>query len=294
MGNAYVSDILNVKMTRRTMADVIVSLLPLLAASVLISGMKVLLLVLVCIVSSLLSETVFNRIIRKENTVSDLTAVVTGLVLALSLNPSVRLYEGFVGSVIASVVVKGLFGGYGRNFANPANTAHLFIIEAFSSPESVATLLSSDVAETETVSLWNMFIGLGGREGMCVAAILAAWLYLALRRVIRWYMPLLFISPVFLLSFIASGSAVAALHEILSGGIVFAAVFLAGDYVTGPQSIPGRALFSVCAGILSFVIRRYGAPLEGEYFAVLIANIFSPVIERIADTVFGGGKKSGN
>lgn len=296
--------------TPMVMLDVVISLMPLLVAGVLIFGLEALLVVGICVITSVLSEIIFNLITKKEQTVGDFSALVTGLILGLSLPADASIWwECIVGSVVAIVVVKCLFGGLGCNFANPAATGRIFIFLAFSStigrgvnPTAVELTSSATTLEamksgaemSELPSLLDMFLGLrGGAIGeTCIAAILVGFIYLVIRRVIHFETPVIFAATVFLLSFIGYGSLETALYQLLSGSVIFAAVFMATDYVTTPITRTGKMIFAFGCGLITFVIRFYGSYPEGVSFALLLMNILSPYIEKWTQPRPLGGKKA--
>ena len=231
--------------SRRIMLDVIIALLPASIAAVVLFGPQAALMILVCIFSAVVSEFLFNLIAKREQSVGDLSAVVTGLLLALNLSTNVPLWQCALGSVFAIVLVKCAFGGMGHNFANPAITARVFMLMAFTStvaggaaPRFVDAVSSATplnligVEGAALPTLGQMFLGLrGGAIGEgCILALLLGFAYLLVRRVIRWQTPVIFVGTVFVLSLIATGSLTAATYEILAGGLVLGAVFMATDY----------------------------------------------------------------
>lgn len=281
--------------SRRIMLDVILALLPAAVAGLILYGLDALWVILACVVSAVASEFLFNLIARREQTVGDLSAVVTGLLLALNLRADVPVWQCVLGSVFAIVLVKCAFGGIGRNFANPAITARVFLLAAFSStvaggafPKAVDAVSSATPLEligqegAELPSQLNMFLGLrGGAIGEgCILALLLGFAYLLLRRVIRWQIPVIFIGTVFVLSLIATGSFVSALYEILAGGLVLGAVFMATDYSTTPITVEGKMLFALGCGLITFVIRFFCAYPEGVSFSILCMNILAPWLEK--------------
>lgn len=281
--------------SRRIMLDVIIALLPAAVAAVVLYGLPALWMILVCVVSAVVSEILFNLCTGKAQSVGDLSAVVTGLLLALNLSTRVPLWQCVLGSVFAIVLVKCAFGGIGRNFANPAITARVFLLAAFSStvaggafPKAVDAVSSATPLEligvegAELPSLLDMFLGLrGGAIGEgCILALLLGFAYLLVRRVIRWQTPVIFVGTVFVLSLIATGSLTAATYEILAGGLVLGAVFMATDYSTTPLTIEGKALFALGCGVITFVIRFFCAYPEGVSFSILCMNILAPWLEK--------------
>ena len=292
--------------TRRIMLDVIIALLPAAIASAVIFGMRANVILLTCIVSAVLAEALFNVITRREQSVGDLSAVVTGLLLGLNLSTNVPIWQCVIGSVFAIVVVKCLFGGLGRNFANPAITARVFMLIAFSSvaggalPAVVELEASATPLEqlangaSQLPSLLDMFIGTyGGAIGeTCTAALLLGFVYLLIRKVIRWHIPVVFIGTVFVCYLIASGDFVFALYQILGGGLFLGAIFMATDYVSSPITTKGRVVFALGCGLLTFIIRYFCSYPEGVSFSILIMNLLVPYIERFTGNKPLGGSKN--
>ena len=292
--------------TRRIMLDVIIALLPAAIASAVIFGMRANVILLTCIVSAVLAEALFNLITRRKQTVGDLSAVVTGLLLGLNLSTNVPVWPCVIGSVFAVVVVKALFGGLGRNFANPAITARVFMLIAFSSvaggamPAVVELEASATPLEqlangaSQLPSLLDMFIGTyGGAIGeTCTAALLLGFIYLLVRKVIRWHIPVVFIGTVFVCSLIASGDVEYALYQILGGGLFLGAIFMATDYVTCPITTKGKVVFALGCGLITFIIRYFCAYPEGVSFSILIMNLLVPYIERFTGNKPLGGSKN--
>lgn len=290
--------------SQRIMLDVIIALIPACIAAVVIFGVKALILIITCVLTAIVAESLYDRAVKKPNTVKDLSAVVTGILLALNLGTEVRVYEAIVGTVFAIIVVKCLFGGLGCNFANPAITGRVFMLEtfasvtAFTNPKGVELVSSAtplvilNSGDTSALpSLTNMLLGLhGGTIGeTCIIALVIGWIYLSMRGVIKWYVPLSYILTVFVLYLIKSASPVFALYEILSGGLFLGAIFMATDYVTTPLTNKGKVIFSVAAGIITFIIRAFMSLPEGVSFSILIMNIFTPFIEKLTAPVPLGG-----
>lgn len=290
--------------TSGIMLDVIIALLPVTVAAAVIFGVEALLVIGVCIASAVLAELIFDLMTGHKQTIGDLSAVVTGLLLGLNLSASVPLWQCAVGSVFAIVIVKCLFGGLGHNFANPAITGRVFMLLCFSSVaggaapkivelETSATpleLLSAGAGELP--SLMDMFLGLrGGAVGeTCIAALLIGYVYLVARGVIKWYVPAVFVGTVFVCFLAATGDAVTALYEIMAGGVFIGAIFMATDYVTTPITDRGKIVFAFGCGAITFIIRRFCAYPEGVSFSILAMNILTPYIERwTARKPLGGG-----
>ena len=284
------------KDTPAVMLDVIIALLPALVAGVVIFGIRSLLVVLTCVLASVVSEFLFNIITKKEQTIFDFSAIVTGIILGLNLRADAPVWQCIIGAVFAIVVVKCFFGGLGQNFANPAVTARVFLLICFSNtlaggarplissnPDLVAgaTPLEVIAAGGELPSVMDMLLGLrGGALGeTCIIAILLGFAYLVARKVIHFETPLIMIATVFVLSLIVGGDFNLALYQVLSGGLVFGAVFMITDYSTTPITRTGKIIFAFGAGLITFLIRQYGGYPEGVSFAILFMNILSPYIE---------------
>ena len=287
------------------MLDVIIALLPAAIAGVVLFGAKALALIAACVISAVVSEALFNILAHKKQTVGDLSAVVTGLLLALNLSTNVAIWQCVVGTVFAIVVVKCLFGGIGKNFANPAITGRVFMLLAFSSvaggaKPAVVELVSSATplellaqGSENAPSLMELFLGLhGGAIGeTCCLALLIGFAWLLFRRVIKWHVPVIFIGTVFVLYLVFTGSFQMALAEILAGGLFIGAIFMATDYVTSPITLKGKMVFALGCGLVTFVIRYFCAYPEGVSFSILAMNILTPYIEKFtANTPLGGSK----
>lgn len=297
--------------TPRIMLDVIISLLPASVAGTLIFGIKALLVIATCVLSSVIAEFVFNLIVKKEQTVFDLSAVVTGLILALNLRADAPVWQCIIGSVFAIIVVKCLFGGLGCNFANPAIAGRIFLLICFtgtigggalplisSAPELVSGATPLEIMKGEDIvglpSLLDMFLGFkGGAIGeVSIAAILIGFIYLVARKVIHFETPLVFVATVFILSLIITNDPVLSLYHVLAGGLVFGAVFMATDYVTTPITRTGKMIFAFGCGLITILIRFYGSYPEGVSFSILLMNILSPYIEKWTAPKALGGKKA--
>ena len=287
--------------SRRIMLDVILALLPATVAAVLLFGWQALKIVEVCVISAVAAEFLFNVITRRKQTIGDLSAIMTGLLLALNLSTHVELWQCALGSVFAIVLVKCVFGGLGKNFANPAITARVFMLLAFATvgggaapsplfgtaPDAVSAatplaLIAEGNADA-LPGLGNMFLGLrGGAIGeTCILALVLGGVYLLLRKVIRWQVPVVFIGTVFVLSLIATGSFKLALYEILGGGLFLGAIFMATDYSSTPLTVRAKVLFALGCGLITFAVRQFFSYPEGVSFSILAMNILSPVLAKI-------------
>lgn len=295
--------------TQRIMLDVIIALIPALVAGTVIFGLRVLLLAAVCVASCVLFEYVSRKIMKRSNTVSDLSAAVTGLLLALNLPANIPLWMAAFGCLTAIVAVKQFFGGLGQNFVNPALAARIilllcfaFAMTSFPSPKigtadgltGATPLVSLKNGNTEALpSITNMFFGVrGGSCGeTCAPALIIGGIYLMIRRVIAPTIPAIFVSTVFLLTFLISGSVEIAVYHVLSGGLLLGAIFMATDYVTSPVTTRGRIVYALCCGIITSVIRLYGSLPEGVSYSILLMNIFTPLIDKVTVKKPFGAKK---
>ena len=284
------------------MRDVLIALAPATVAGMALFGLKAVFTVLLCVACSVLSEFVFNIICKKEQTVGDLSAAVTGLILGLTLPAKTEIWHCVLGSVFAIIVVKCLFGGLGCNFANPAATARVFLLISFAGSVGGGTDPSTDLVASATPlemiklsteknisdikdlpSLLDMLIGYraGAIGETCAIALIIGGIYLIMRGVIKWHTPVIYIATVFLFSLIISGNVVEALYHVLGGGLLIAAFFMITDYVTSPIGSYGKMLFAFGCGVLTVLLRYFGAYPEGVSFAILIMNILSPYIEKM-------------
>jgi len=279
--------------TQGIMLDVIIALIPALIAGIILFGLPALTVVAVCIVFSIGSEYIFNLLLKREQTIFDLSAVVTGLLLGLNLPANIPLWQAAIGSVFAIIVVKCLFGGIGKNLFNPAIAARVFMLVAFGNMAKAAypTIVDASsgatplvlISENKAVDLLDLFLGKrGGAIGeTCTAALLLGGLYLLIRRIITWQIPVVFIGTVFVFSFLMEGfDAVSALSLIMSGGVFIGAFFMATDYTTSPPTAWGKVIFGLGAGLLTCLIRYFGTYPEGVSFAILFMNILTPYISR--------------
>ena len=283
--------------TQRIMLDVVIALLPASVAAVVLFGLKALLMIAVSVSTAVISEFLFNLIVKKKQTVGDLSAVITGLLLALNLPTTTTVWQIIVGAVFAIVVVKCLFGGIGCNFANPALTARIMMLIAFgasigggTNPTIVdmnagATPLAAikSGATDSLPSLLDMLLGLrGGAIGeTCAIALILGGIYLIARRVISWHTPVIYVGTVFVLALIVKQDLNMALYQVLGGGLMIGAIFMATDYSTSPTNKLGKSVFALGCGLLTVLIRFLGGSPEGASYAILMMNILSPYIEKL-------------
>lgn len=301
--------------TSTIMLNVCIALLPALIAGCIIFGPRVLLLTAVCISSSVLFEFLCRKLMKRDNTIGDLSAVVTGLILAMNLPVTLPLWIAVIGSFVAIVIVKQLFGGIGQNFANPAITARIVLMVSFPGPMSTwmlpfeykngadaitgATPLALEHMSSEKLAeidqrvptILDLFLGkTGGCLGeTCALALLIGGLYLAARRIISLAAPLSFIGSLAVLSFISGGDP---LYQILAGGVFLGAFFMATDYATTPISTKGKIVFGLGCGIFTFIIRQFCSYPEGVSFSILLMNVLTPYIEQLTRTKIFGAKEA--
>lgn len=292
--------------TRRIMRDVILALLPAVIASVVLFGPRSLLVIGVCIPCAVFFEFISRKIMKRDNTIGDLSAVVTGLLLALNLPSGIPLLIAAFGSLVAIVVVKQMFGGIGQNFVNPALAARIVLLvsfpvqmttwpAAFSYTQQVDAITSAtplaNNANGIATPYFDLFMGTtGGCLGeTCALALLLGGIYLVIRKVITPTIPLCFIGSVFLLSWLLGQDPV---FHILSGGVLLGAIFMATDYTTSPITFAGKILFGIGCGVITVLIRLYANLPEGVSFAIILMNILVPLIERLTfPKPFGEEKK---
>ncbi len=299
------------------MLDVIIALMPAFIAGILIFGFRALVVTIVCIISCVLAEYIWQKILKKPDTTSDLSAIVTGMLLAFNLPASIPLWMAVIGSVFAIIVVKQFFGGLGHNFMNPALAGRAFLLAAwalpmttwyapgsvlpvFGTPDAIsaATPLAAYAEGTATFDYLKLFIGnTGGCIGETSAlAILIGAIYLIAKKVIRIRVPLIYIATVALGMWLFGGREGIAtgdpLYAILSGGLMLGACFMATDYTTTPTTPGGQVIFALGCGIITVLIRVWGGYPEGVSYSILLMNIATPLIDKIAAPKRFGYKKA--
>ena len=276
--------------TQTIMRDVLIALFPAVIASIVLFGVKALLVEVVCVAVAMGCEWVFEKITKKPCTVMDLSAAVTGLILALNLPVDIHLWQAAFGSFVAIIVVKQFFGGIGQNFANPAITARVSMLVAFSGALTTwavpafadATSAATPLAviaggEGQLPSLMQMFLGARGGsmgETSCLALLLGG-AYLIYRRVISWHTPVAFIGTVLVLTALLGQQP---LYQVMAGGLFLGAIFMATDYTTSPPTPAGKLIFGVGCGLITVLIRVWGNYPEGVSFSILLMNILNPYI----------------
>lgn len=286
--------------TTGVMLDVIIALLPAALFGVMIFGYYSAVLIAVCVASCVLFEYIFAKIFKNEGSVKDLSAVVTGLLLAMNLPPKFPIWMAVIGCFAAIVVVKQMFGGLGHNFVNPAIAARIILLISFPvamtktfinasffgidglTAVTGATPLAFEVGTLNIDSAKTLFFGMhGGTIGETSAVLLLlGGIYLVIRKVIKPTIPLCFIGSVAVASMIMDGSAAAGLISILTGGVMLGAIFMATDYVTSPTTTVGQIIFGIGCGLVTVIIRS-GVAVEGVSYAILFMNLLVPHIDHI-------------
>lgn len=292
--------------TKSVMTDVLIALVPAFLCGIVYFGMRSLYLVAITVISCVGFEYLWQKITKRPVTINDGTAVVTGVLLAMNVPATAPWWMLVIGSFVAIIIAKQLFGGTGHNFINPALAGRAFMLASwpvlmtkwaapftlgFNVPVdmvSSATPLAmlKGTAEGELPALLDMFIGnIGGCIGETSAiAILIGGIYLVARKIISPRIPLCFIGTVAVLSFIFSSGDMSAtesvLYNLLSGGLMLGAVFMATDYVTSPMTANGQVIMGIGCGLITFVIRRFGGYPEGVSYAILLMNIVTPLIDK--------------
>ncbi|MFO3665123.1 RnfABCDGE type electron transport complex subunit D [Anaerococcus sp. ENR0831] len=288
------------------MRDVIIALVPAGIAAVYYFGYRALILILASVLACVLSEFLFNKFTKRKQTVKDLSAVVTGILLAYNVPFTLPVWQIVIGAIFAIVVAKMAFGGLGQNIVNPALAARAFLLASWSEtmstfvpPQRVATLKSvstisalsaaTPLSEPQSYSVMDLFLGnIPGSLGEVSAlALLLGCAYLLIRRVINIKMPLIYIATVTILSGLFTGFD-NILKDVLSGGLLLGAIFMLTDYTTSPVTPKGQIVYAVLAGILTAVIRAFGGYPEGVSYSILLANLVVPIIEKYTrPKVFG-------
>ncbi len=294
--------------TAGIMLDVIIALVPALIASIYYFGFRALYITGVCVLTCVLSELAFQLITKRDIAITDLSAIVTGMLLAFNLPVTIPEWQAIVGSVVAIVVVKQLFGGIGFNFANPAITARIMMLVSFSGtmtnwvqPKNVDIVASATPLSIikegdleELPSLFDMIMGnrAGSLGETCAIAMIFGFVYLLCRRVITWHTPVIYVGTVFVFSYFARGfDLTAATYEIFAGGLLLGAIFMATDYTTSPPTPWGKVIFALGCGIITVAVRLWGSNPEGVSFAILFMNILTPYISRLCvHRVFGASR----
>ena len=291
------------------MQEVCLALAPAGIAGIVLFGAHAAALIAASVITCVLSEFIYQKLAKEKSTIGDWSAVVTGLLLAYNLPANAPIWLAVVGGVIAIVLVKQMFGGIGSNFMNPALTARAilfvswsslmssypqttFVVDATSSATPLALMGAGSVTD---VNLWNLMIGncSGVLGETCKLAIIAGGVYMLIRRIIDWRIPVTFIGTVFLCYLLKDGAEMA-VYQIFAGGLMLGAFFMATDYATSPVTGIGKLIMGVGCGILLFVIRAYASYPEGCSFAILFMNVVTPLIDKFTmPKPFGEVKQHG-
>ena len=293
--------------TQNLMFDVAIAMIPASVYGVWQFGMHALLVLIATVVSCVLSEYVYEKLMKKPITVSDGSAVVTGMILALNMPPEIPVWIPFLGGIFAIIVVKQLYGGLGQNFMNPALAARCFLLISFAGfmnnfssaklgfdSMSGATPLAAMRAGND-VDLMSLIVGrVPGTIGeVSVIALLIGAVYMIARKVISPRIPLIYIGTVAVFLFLFGGFDITYVaKEVCAGGLIFGAFFMATDYVTSPLSKTGQVVYGLFLGILTGIFRLWGASPEGVSYAIILGNLFVPLIEKVTlPKAFGKGAK---
>jgi len=309
--NPHIVDSMN---TTKIMALVIIALMPSLIASVVIFGARALMLAAVCVAASMFFEWAYEKILKKPNTAGDLSAALTGLLIAMNVPVTLPFWMAIIGCFVAIIIVKQLFGGLGQNFANPAITARIVLFVSFASDMTVwadpstkvfkaadavtsatplGILNEGGIAQAQAdFSNMTMFLGnTGGSMGeVCAAALLIGGLFLIIMKVISPATPVAFLGTIAVFSLIAGADPV---WQICAGGAMLGAFFMATDYATTPTTLLGKVIFGIGCGVITMLIRLYGNYPEGVSFSILLMNILTPHIDSFCEKkLYGNPKKA--
>ena len=294
--------------TQRVMLDVIIALCPALIASVVIYGFRALLLTCVSVAACVLLEFAWEKLMKLPVTVSDLSAVVTGMLLAFNVPVGMPIWEMLIGDIAAIILVKMLFGGLGCNFMNPALVGRIVIMFSFTTdmttyavPKLTGAIVSGGADAVSTATPLTMMDQIGwadfpklllGAHGgvigeVCAAALILGGIYLIVRKVIKPIIPLCYLGSLLLFSWLFGGQQ--PVLSLFAGGVMLGAIFMATDYVTSPFTNKGKVIFGIGCGLITAAIRVFGNYAEGVTFAILLMNILVPYINDLTMTKPLGG-----
>ncbi|NOH15647.1 RnfABCDGE type electron transport complex subunit D [Clostridium cochlearium] len=279
--------------TQSIMRDVIIALLPATVAGVYFFKKEALLIILASVISCVLAEYIWQKATNQKVTISDLSAVVTGLLLAFNLPASAPLWLPIIGGFFSIIIVKQFFGGLGQNIVNPALAGRAFLLASWpvqmttwtldgaTTATPLAILKGAEATGATLPSLMDAFVGhVGGCIGETSAlALLLGGAYLIYKKVIDWKIPATFIGTTLIITAIA-GRAGNPIYELFVGGLMIGAIFMATDYATCPITPKGRIIFGIGCGVITSIIRIFGGYPEGVSYSILIMNLFVPLIER--------------
>ena len=282
--------------SRSIMLDVIIAMVPALIAATMIFGSRALILTAVTVAACVVFEFLWNKALKKEQTIGDLSAVVTGMLLAFNMPATMPYWMAIVGAAFAIIMVKQLFGGIGYNFVNPAITARIILATSFAGsmtnfafPMTTCDALASATPLAANVAgafadgaypFYEMFLGMhGGVIGEVSAlALLVGFVYLLIAKVISPVIPVTYVATVAVLAVVFGQNP---LFHILGGGLLLGAIFMATDYVTSPYTVKGKIVFGIGLGLITMIIRIFGSMTEGVSYAILLMNLFVPYINRL-------------
>jgi electron transport complex protein RnfD len=288
------------------MRDVLIALVPASVMGIYYFGMRALILMVAAIVSAVFFEWLYEKLLKKPVTISDLSAVVTGLLLAMNMPASAPIWVAVVGSAFAIIFAKQLFGGLGQNFINPALAGRAFLLASYptemtswtsagnfgADAVAVATPLAQlKAGVTPDASFADVLVGnIGGCIGeTCAIALIIGGIYLIVKHVINWKVPVIYIATVFILTALIGRKGIRVpAYEIFAGGLMLGAFFMATDYASSPVTPKGQIIFAIGCGLLTTLIRIFGGYPEGVSYSILIMNLVVPLIERFTEpTIFG-------
>lgn len=287
--------------TQRIMLDVVIALIPAGIFSVWHFGLRALAIMVITILSCVAGEAIWQFLTKQKITISDFSAVITGLLLAYNLPHTVPFWLPVVGGLFAIIIVKQFFGGLGQNFMNPALAARAVLLTSWAGAmtnftvdtvAAVTPLTALSLGSTDLPTLWEAFVGtIGGSLGETSALwLMVGGIYLIYRKVITWKIPVIYIGTVFVLTYLFGGNGLA---EILYGGLFLGAIFMATDYSTTPMTGKGHIIFALGCGVLTVIIRKLGGYPEGVSYAIILMNLVVPIIDRYTKPrVFGEVAKS--
>lgn len=299
--------------TQGIMRDVIIALLPATIVGIINFGFNAAVLVIVSILACVFFEWLYEKLMKKTITIKDLSAVVTGLLLAMNLPSTAPIYVPIVGAAFTMILCKQFFGGIGKNFVNPALIARAFLVASYPTATTGSAFvptnsmlaagidaatyatplnaLKAGTAVIDSQAIMDAFLGnVGGCIGeTCALALIIGGIYLLWRKVISWRIPVVYMATVFVLMFIFRGNGfMGSVYELCVGGLMLGSIFMATDYVTSPTTPKGQIIFALGCGLLTSLIRWHGGYPEGVSYSILIMNLTVPLIERYTKpTIFG-------
>lgn len=288
----------------KEMLDVIIALVPTGAFGIYFFGIRALILILTSVLTCVIAEFISNKVMKRQSTLGDLSAIVTGLLLAYNLPVTMPIWQTVIGAAFAIIVCKQFFGGIGQNIVNPALGARAFLLASWSksmsyfvAPGNVSAVSAATVLQGgQKPALLDMFLGnMGGCIGeVSTLAILIGAIYLVIRKVISFRIPLVYILTTAVLLAIFNKSIDGIVEQLLSGGLMLGAFFMATDYTTSPVTKKGEIIFAFGCGLITAIIRVFGGYPEGVSYSILLMNLLVPLIDaKTMPKVFGVSKDKG-